>query len=218
MSTAFRHSCLVPPSSTALSSARARSCTPIRPFLAETEQFTQALSVSLLGASSTLGGNSVGLDIRFDDSRGNMILTRSRHTILPKSTTLASRGASRFRALRSGTVKIPVDSHRPHSCVSSPDGLRDYSFLRVASLASSVVHCMIIDFDVSAFGLRAAHGGHAFLSVLAVFFDGMTVCALTSESRVLDVAALMNPTLHDCLKVSVRATREVSKTRGTPRR
>ena len=126
MSTAFRHSCLVPPSSTALSSARARSCSPIRPFLAETEHFTQALSVSQLGASSTLGGNSVGLDMcapfRFDDSRGNMILTRSRHTILPKSTTLASREASRFRALRSGTVKIPVDSHRPHICDWSQRG------------------------------------------------------------------------------------------------
>ena len=42
MSTAFRHSCLVPSSSTALSSARACSCSPIRPFLAETEHFTQA--------------------------------------------------------------------------------------------------------------------------------------------------------------------------------
>ena len=66
----------------------------------------------------------------------------------------------------------------------------------LASLASSVVHCMIIDFDISAFGFRAAHGGHAILFVLAVFIVGMTVFALKSESRVLDVAALVNPTLH----------------------
>ena len=85
-----------------------------------------AHSVSQVGGSSTLGGNSVGLDMcapfRLDDSRGNMILTRSRHTILPKSTTLASRGASRFRALRCGTVGIPVDSHRPHICDWSQRG------------------------------------------------------------------------------------------------
>ena len=55
---------------------------------------------------------------------------------------------------------------------------------------------MINDFEISAFGFRAAHGGHAILSVLAVFIDGMTVCALMSESNVLDVAALTNPTLH----------------------
>ena len=89
----------------------------------------------------------------------------------------------------------------------------------LASLASSVVHCMIIDFDISAFGFRAAHGGHAILFVLTVFIEGMTVW---SESRVLDVAALMNPTLHTSASGfqarRLRATREVSKARGSPGR
>ena len=56
---------------------------------------------------------------------------------------------------------------------------------------------MLSDYNMSECsecGFRAGHGGQAILSVLAVFIDGMTVCALTSESSVLDVAALMNPT------------------------
>ena len=65
------------------------------------------------------------------------------------------------------------------------------------------------------------HGGHAILSVLAVFIDVMTVCALTSESSVLDIAALMNPTLHTSASGlqarRLRATREISKARGSPR-
>ena len=71
-------------------------------------------------------------------------------------------------------------------------------------------------------GFRAGHGGQVILSVLAVFIDGMTMCALTSESSVLDVAALMNPTLHATASRyqarRLRATREVSKARGSPRR
>ena len=61
----------------------------------------------------------------------------------------------------------------------------------------------------------------AILSELAVFIVGKTVCALTSESSVLDVAALMNPTFHATARYQtrrLRATREVSKARGSPRR
>ena len=47
MSTAFRHSCPLPSSSTAPPSARARSGLPIRPIRAETEPFTKALAVSV---------------------------------------------------------------------------------------------------------------------------------------------------------------------------
>ena len=71
--------------------------------------------------------------------------------------------------------------------------------MRPSSRVTSVVLCMFSDYKISEcseFGFRAGHGGQAILSVLAVFIDGMSVCALTSESSVLDVAALMNPTLH----------------------
>ena len=55
---------------------------------------------------------------------------------------------------------------------------------------------MYSDYVDSPFVFWAAHDDHAFLLVLAVFVVGMTVFAMESEEGVLDVAALMNQTLH----------------------
>ena len=114
MSTAFRHSCPLPSSSMAPPSARARSCFPVRPIWAETEPFTKALTLSVSWELPLLSeGNSCAHHSGWTIQEANLILTRSRHTILPKSTTLTSRGASRFRALRSGTIQ--ESSVYPHT-------------------------------------------------------------------------------------------------------
>ena len=80
-----------------------------------------------------------------------------------------------------------------------------------------------MDFEISAFGFRAAHGGHAILSVLAVFIDGMTVCALMSERVVF--STLQRSRTRPCTPLpqgsrlgDFRATQEVSKARGSPGR
>ena len=127
MSTAFRHSCLVPPSSVALSSARASSCSPIRSipgrdgtlhagaqcqsagsFLHSRRQFRRPGHVRTI---------QVGRSKRQRDSYEEQTCNTSKvyHTCI-------SRGLPDFRALRSGTVKIPVDSHRPHICDWSQRG------------------------------------------------------------------------------------------------
>ena len=125
-------------------------------------------------------------------------LTMNRPAIHPKSTTHATCGACRFRALRSGMVQESGRQSHVHTiathtlmafrfnrmfelsalqdqrlqfpewstCQTDTSAMRWWR-VSLASLASSVVHCMIIDFDISAFGFRAAHGGHAILFVLA---------------------------------------------------
>ena len=97
---------------------------------------------------------------------------------------------------------------------------KDHEMVEGCQPCFFVVHCMVNDFEISAFLFRAVL---AFLSVLAVFIDGMTVCASTTESSVHDVAALMKqPTLHSTASRfqarRLRATREVCKARGSPRR
>ena len=81
---------------------------------------------------------------------------------------------------------------------------------------------MYSDYVDSPFVFWAAHDDHAFLLVLAVFVVGMTVFAMESEEGVLDVAALMNQTLHASTSRwqvgRLRATREVSKACGSPSR
>ena len=86
--------------------------------------------------------------------------------------------------------------------------LNGYAMVRCLSFQTGFVgctlRCVVSDYRISVCsdcGFRAAHGGHAILFVLAAFIVGMTVCALKSESSVLDVAALTNPTLHFCLRV-----------------
>ena len=69
---------------------------------------------------------------------------------------------------------------------------------------------------------RTCRGCHLLRSGLAAFNDGITKYALRSERCVHDVVAHRDPTLHATASGfkarRLRATREVSKARGSPRR
>ena len=72
------------------------------------------------------------------------------------------------------------------------------------------------------FGYRTCRGCHVLRSGMAAFNDGITKYALRSERCVHDVVAHRDPTLHATASGwqvgRLRATREVSKARGSPRR